>query len=796
MKKPSQAISRMLAIYCATAILPFAFGGSVEPSARPFPLSQVRLLDGPFKQAMERNAEYLLSLDPDRLLHNSRQYAGLQPKGEIYGGWESVGIAGHTLGHYLTAISQQYAATGDKRFHDRIDYIVSQMAECQKGYGDGYVGALPPKELSVLRGFKDGKLELQGGFNFKGGAWVPWYTEHKVLAGLKDAWTLGGNQQAKEVALKLADWVDTVTAGLSPEQQQQMLQVEHGGMLEVLIELYALTGNRRYLDASRRFYQHAIFDPLLAGKDELTGKHANTQIPKIIGEARNYEVTNNADGRRIAEFFWETVVRKRTWVIGGNSDREHFFPVGKASEHLSPATAESCNTYNMLKLTEHIFEWHPSVELSDYYECALYNQILGSQEPKQGMFTYFVSLKPGLFKTFSTPFDSFWCCVGTGMENHTKYGGAIYFHGNDSLYINLFIPSLLDWKEKGLELEQRNDYPRKDFTEFTINGAPNAPLTFLIRCPAWMTGPLGVQLNREPLDVKSQPGQYAEISRVWKKGDRLRITIPMGIHTETLENNPDKISFLYGPLVLAGDLGPVKPSASFPYAKDQLDNARAPTVSVPVLVRPGNAGIVASVKRLPGDDLAFHTEGIGHPEEVTLRPLNSIFYDYYNVYWDVLSELEWKSRASAIQADAEKRKADEARVIDEFNPGEQQSEVDHNLTSARSSTGELHDRKWRDARDGGYLSFQLKVAPNAEQVLRCTYWGDDAGARTFDILIDGKLVATQQLNHHKPGQFFDVEYPIPADLLAGREKSTIRFQAHDKNTAGGLFYCAILKSKK
>ena len=380
-----------------SAAVLFASSAMAHPAAKleTFPLGDVQLLDSPFKAAMERNANYLLELDADRLLHNTRKYAGLEPKGELYGGWESRGIAGHTLGHYLTALSQQYAASGDRRFRERIDYIVAQMAEAQKAYGDGYVGALPQLEIDTLRGLKQGKVDSRDPFTFSSGAWVPWYTQHKVLAGLKDAWVLAGNSQAKDVTLKLAGWVDSVTSGLDAQQLQAMLSVEHGGMREVLIELFHLTGEKRYLDTANRFYHHAVLDPLVAGRDELPGRHANTQIPKITGAARSYEVTGNADDRTAALDFWKIVVRRHSWVIGGNSDGEHFFEPDTASAHLSAATAETCNTYNMLRLTEHLFTWEPGVEYADYYERALYNHILASQEPDRGMFTYFMSLKPG-----------------------------------------------------------------------------------------------------------------------------------------------------------------------------------------------------------------------------------------------------------------------------------------------------------------------------------------------------------------------------------------------------------------
>jgi DUF1680 family protein len=608
-------------------------------TVEPFKLGDVQLLEGPFKTAMERNAAYLLRLEPDRFLHNTRKYAGLEPKGALYGGWESQGIAGHSLGHYLTALAQQFAATGDTRFKERIDYIVAEMAECQKAYGDGYVGALPPLELAALRGLKEGKVEPAGGFNFKGGAWVPWYTQHKILAGLRDAWTLGGNAQAKEVTLRLADWVDTVTAGLTPDQQQLMLSVEHGGMKEVLVDLHARTGQPKYLETANRFHHRAVVEPLAAGRDELAGKHANTQIPKMAGEAVTYEVTGDPAARKTAEFFWDTVVRRHSWVNGGNSDGEHFFPDGTAASHLSPATAESCNTYNMLRLTRHLFTWRPDVQYTDYYERALYNHILASQEPREGMFTYFVSLKPGHFKTYSTPFDSFWCCVGSGMENHTKYGESIYFHGADDVYVSLFIPSVLTWREKNLVLEQRTDYPRSDRVELTVKSAPATPLTLRVRSPAWAEGPLAFQLNGKRLKAEGAPGTYAAIERKWKAGDRLTITIPMRVRTEPLPGSANQVALLYGPVVLAGVLGPAPPSETFPYAKEQNANFKAPVADVPTLTG-DHESVARALKRESPRDLTFRTVGIGEPDEVTLKPFADVHYERYNVYWTLVPKRE------------------------------------------------------------------------------------------------------------------------------------------------------------
>jgi len=742
--------------------------------AEPFPLSDVHLLDSVFKQNMERNARYLLSLEPDRLLHNTRQYCGLQPKGDIYGGWEKRVFAGQTLGHYLTAISQQYAATGDARFRQRIDYIVQEMAVCQERYGDGYIGAMPPLALAALRGLKAGKVGLNG-------AGVPWYTEHKVLAGLKDAWVLGGNAQAKTVALKLADWVDALTAGLTPNQQQEMLVKEFGGMNEVLVELYQLTGNTKYLDVSRRFYHQAVMDPLAAGKDELPGKHANSQIPKVIGEAVRYEATGDENGRKIAENFWNLVTAHYLFAMGGLSDKERFFPEDQASEHLSFQTAETCVSYNMLKLTEHLFEWKPMVAYGDYYEKALYNHILASQEPQHGMFTYFIPLKPGSFRTYSTPEDSFWCCVDTGMENHTKYGEAIYFHDDSNLYVNLFIPSVLTWKERKFTLRQETGYPDGDRTELIIQSASLKPLTLQVRCSSWANGPLTFELNNESLAVDAKPGQFAKIKRVWHPGDRVKIVIPMGLRTEALQGASNKVAIFYGPLLLAGDLGAVPHSTNYPWSREHNANIGATTADVPVFVKESPTSLLGNLRRIPGPRLVFQTTNLAKPKEVVLRPFKDLAYEYYNVYWDVIPEAEWAKQLEA-----------RARLVDEFNPGEHQSEMEHGLVADHSRVGDFKNSKWRDAMDGGFFQFRMKVLPGTPQDLCCTYWGGDTN-RDFDILINGKLLAIQRLSGEKPGKFLDIDYPIATGLIAGMDHITIRFKPHDGSIAGGIFHATVLR---
>ncbi len=606
--------------------------GAPALAALPFGFAEVRLLDGPFRRAMLRNQDYLLSLEPDRLLHNARQYAGLAPKAERYPGWESTGVGGHILGHFLTAASQQVAATGDPRLRARIAYIVSELALCQKAYGDGYVGALPPLELATLRGFGRGLVKMRDPESYEGGAWAPWYTEQKVLNGLKDAWVLTGNTQARDVALRLADWFGAMTATLSRDQLQEMLGVEQGGVVDTLAELSALTGNPGYLETARRFRHRAILDPLLARRDALAGLHANTQIPKITGEARLYEVSGDADSRAIAEFFWESVARHHSYVIGGNSDDEHFFEEPSTPKHIGASSAETCNTYNMLKLTEHLFGWDPRVEYADYYERALYNDILASQEPRKGMFTYFMSLEPGLFRTYCTPYDSFWCCVGTGIENPTRYARAIYFHGADCLYVNLFIPSEVTWRQAGLVLGQETDFPRSGRVTLTVRATPERALAVRVRCPAWAAGPTAFEVNGRRVAV-GEPGTFAELRYAWRRGDRITFEVPMAVRTEAMAGDAHQVAFLYGPAVLAGDLGAAPETATAPYTSDQRANLGAAPVAVPRLVRRG-ADAARTLERSADGSLAFQAATRGGPP-VWLRPFWELSYRRYSVYWEL-----------------------------------------------------------------------------------------------------------------------------------------------------------------
>ncbi len=769
------------------AVLPWVVKPTVPGRVQAFDLADVTLLPSPFQAARDRDTAYLLSLEPDRFLHNFRTEAGLTPKAPIYGGWENSGVAGHILGHYLSALSMEYRATHNPRIKLRVDYIVDELALCQEKNGHGYVSAIPDGKAmfaDVAAGHGDGVHR----------GWVPWYTMHKVMAGLRDAYLYTGNAKAKDVLVKLSDWAVDTTRNLDDAQWQIMLEQEHGGMNEVLADVYALTGDPKYLTLSRKFYQKAVLYPLTRREDDLTGLHGNTQIPKLIGLARLYELTGDPKDKTAAEYFWGRVVHTRTYAIGANTDGEHFDAPGKLSLHLSPVTAETCNTYNMLKLTRHLFQWTPSAEYADFYERALYNHILASQDPKRGMMTYYVSLKPGHFKTYSSPTESFWCCVGTGMENHVKYGDSIYFHDAQSLYVNLFIPSVLKWHEKGLTVHQETRFPDSDTTRLTLTCAKPTTMVLKVRYPSWAHG-MTVSVNGQAQTISGKPGSYVSVHRLWKNGDRVDIILPMHLYTEPMPDDPTKVAILYGPLVLAGQLGDEGIHAPMPYATgDQGAYFRVSDPQVPVLVTDGTA-LTSWLKPVVGSPLTFRTAGAGRPVDVTLKPFYSTYYGRYTVYWDTFTPELWQAHEAEYQAEQERKRALDARTVDEIHPGEQQSEVDHKLQSEKSNTGPgpADGPNWRDAADGGGFSFDLKVQPDTPQDLVCTYWGSEVGNRIFDVSVDGTVVATQTLHENKPGQYFDVATPIPSELVAGKSKINVRFQAKPGAMAGGLFDCRVAR---
>ncbi len=592
---------------------------SVKPKALPFDLKQVRLLDGPLRRSMELNQRFLHGLEADRLLHTFRLTAGLPSSAEPLGGWEkpTVELRGHFTGHYLSACALMYAGAGDDDLRARGNLIVAELAKCQKANGGGYLSAFPPELFERLNAGKR--------------VWAPWYTIHKILAGLLDMHLICGNEQALAVLEGMAGWTKNWAAPISDEHMARILQVEFGGMNDVLYNLYAATGKEEYAALAHRFDHARIFDPLADGRDELKGLHMNTQVPKIIGAARRYELTGEERYRRIAEFFWKQVTGPRAYVTGGSSNREHWrTEPGKLAAELSAETQECCCTYNMLKLTRHLFGWTADARYADYYERALLNGIDGTIDPKTGLTMYFVPLASGYWKRFATPRNSFWCCTGTGVESFSKLADSIYFHDDAGLYVNLFLASELDWREKGLKLRQQTTYPEQEGTALRVEAKSPVRMALSIRVPWWAARGFTVKVNGKTQAGAARPGAYFKIERQWKTGDTVDVSMPMGLHAESMPDDPALQAFLYGPLVLAGELGGPGLTEEMQYGEEQAINQKP--AAAPEF-RAAAANPAEWIKPVPGRKLAFRTTG--QQRDITLIPFSRLFEQRYGVYWSV-----------------------------------------------------------------------------------------------------------------------------------------------------------------
>jgi DUF1680 family protein len=610
-----------------------AEGPKVAPLSvlQPFDLADVDLLESPFLHAQRMTEKYLLSLAPDRLLHNFRVNAGLTPKAPVYGGWESdatwadINCHGHILGHYLSACAHAYRSTGDSRFKARIDYIVGELDACQKAAGTGLICAFPdgPKLVAAhLRGEK-----ISG---------VPWYTLHKIYTGLRDACLLADSVTARAVLLRFADWAVVATRSLTDTQFEAMLAVEHGGMNEIFADLYVMTGSADYRKMAERFSHKAILEPLARGRDYLDGLHANTQIPKVIGFNRVHEIGGDAKYGDAAAFFWRTVAHTRSFATGGHGDGEHFFPMADFANHVFSAKgSETCCQYNMLKLTRALFLRDPKADYADYYERTLYNGILASQDPETGMATYFQGARPGYMKLYHTPENSFWCCTGTGMENHVKYRDSIYFHDDRALYVNLFIPSSVTWRAKGAELTQTTAFPDAASTAFQWKLAKPTDLTLKLRHPGWSRSAI-VLVNGVEATRSVNPGSYVDITRRWHDGDRVELRLAMEVAAESAPAAPDIAAFTYGPLVLAGALGKagLAPGADIVVSERLYGEYNNTPFAPPTLI--GEPAEIARRIR-PGDKPLEFVVDSQEGRQIRLIPYHRIAHERYATYWQLKS---------------------------------------------------------------------------------------------------------------------------------------------------------------
>lgn len=786
-------VAPMLVALACGLFVPAALAAPVEL----FGLDRVRLLDGPFARGQELNREYLLAHDPDRLLAPFLREAGLEPKAEPYGNWESQGLDGHSAGHYLSALAMTYAVTGDAECKQRLDYMVAELARVQEVNGYGYVGGVPDSQRVWSRVTDGDALDVHG-FGLEG-AWVPWYNLHKTFAGLRDAYRVAGNEQARDVLVKLADWCGSVLDQLSDEQMANMLRAEHGGMNEVLADVSAITGDARYLRMAERFSDRAILNPLLAGRDDLTGKHANTQIPKVIGYDRIAEL-GGGDKRwhDAAALFWKNVVEGRSVAIGGNSVGEHFHPADDFSRMIEDRSGpETCNTYNMLRLTESLFRGDAGDvqrgRYADYYERALFNHIRSSQNPETGGYVYFTPMRPRHYRVYSQPEQAFWCCVGSGFESHSKYGEFIYAHeGDGALYVNLFIASRLDWRERGLTLHQETNFPEAPRTTLRLSLAEPTTFALRIRHPSWAGEGYAVTVNGEAAEVGSELGGYTTIEREWRDGDVVKVELPMSLAIEPLPDGSDYVAFRYGPIILAAATGTDDLDGLFAGSgrmEHVAEGPLRPIATAPTLV--AEQGEVADhVIRLEGDSLTFEIAPlIVRPEQsqpLRLVPFARLHEARYQIYWPINSPEAYDEQQRQLAAAEAERLRLEALTIDRVVPGEQQTEVEHNFRGERTDSGSFMGRSWRHA--AGWFSYDLAV-PKEPADLVFTVSGRDRG-RTFDVLINGEVLDTVE-NAGDERDFVDHRYPLP-EALQGKT-ITVRFEAHNDSLAGGLFDLRIVR---
>lgn len=771
-----------------------------------FDLRDVRLLDGPFKVAQQTDIDYMLALDPDRLLAPFLNEAGLKPKADYYPNWETKedndwGLSGHIGGHYLSALAMMYASTGDERIKQRLDFMIKELKNAQQKNGNGYVGGIPNGK-KMWDEIKHGNVRVKDPFNLND-RWVPLYNIHKTYAGLRDAYLYGGNEDAKKMLIKLTDWMLDVTEDLSDDQIQDMLRTEYGGLNETFADVATIVAkenpskSKQYMELARRFSQKALLDPMIRHEDILTGMHANTQIPKVIGFKRIADLDGDKQWSDAAEFFWDNVTEKRSVSIGGNSVREHFHPIDDFKPMIDDVEGpETCNTYNMLKLTKLLFLDSPQDRYIEYFERALYNHILSTEDPIKGGFVYFTSMRPGHYRVYSQPQKCFWCCVGSGLENHAKYGDLIYAHNTDELYVNLFIASVLRWKDKGVMLTQQTQFPDEPKTSFTIDVAKPTAFTLKLRYPTWIkAGSLKLTINGAEQTVDVKPGEYIGLKRTWSKGDTVELQMPMHLEAEQLPDGENYYSFRYGPIVLAAKTTTDDMPGLFADAERMAHVAQGkkyPLTEMPVIIGDPDS-LTDDLTPVPGEPLTFAIKNLYSPlyKNLDLIPFFRVQESRYIVYWrtttaDQIKEMEAKMAAE----EAGKQKLD-AATIDMVYPGEQQPESDHFIDSRDSQTGTHMGRHWRDAT--GWFSYILKDKKREAKKLRIMYYGGDRD-RNFKIIVNGSTIASEQLNGSYGDDFFTEDYTIPESVLkSANGVFTVKFQAEQNSRAGGIFEVRLMK---
>lgn len=765
-----------------------------------FPLGDITLLDGPLKHARDLNVQVLLKYDCDRMLAPYRKEAGLQPRKPSYPNWD--GLDGHVGGHYLSALAIN-AATGNEECRKRMEYMISELQlvldannQRPEAWCHNYIGGVP-NSAKMWTAFS------KGDFGPYFGIWAPFYNIHKMYAGLRDAWLYCGNEQAKNLFLKFCDWAVDITRDLNDGQMEKMLGNEHGGMNEVLADAYAITGEQKYLDCARRFSHRMLLVPLENGKDCLDNMHANTQIPKVIGYQRIAELAHDVQYHNASEYFWEIVTRQRSLAFGGNSRREHFPTKENCIDYINDIDGpESCNTYNMLKLTENLNRVKPDGMYGDFYETAMFNHILSAQHPQHGGYVYFTSARPRHYRNYSAPNEAMWCCVGTGMEDHGKYGQFVWTHDkgvkaeDDALYVNLFVASELNWKDRKMVIRQQTAFP---YAESSVVEVAKGKGTFIlkVRKPSWCENftVKGVGFDADSYEENG----FVCMKRKWKKGDQVKISMPMHAYIKPMINVPQYVAIMYGPILLGMKTGTedmrglIADDSRFgQYAggkKLALDEA-------PILLPKHLDDIAKKLKPVPGKPLHFklatHMENTIDGE---LQPFFEIHDSRYMMYWLALGENDYKAYMQKLADEEKARQALEARTVDKVNPGEQQPETDHRMETDDSNKGNTEGIFFRDAKDGHYFSYLMQTKGETNLSLQLKFWGQDEWRTSeFDIYVNDKLLCSVNNSHRwRTTQFKTVDYAIPSEFVKGKKEIRVKFVAHKGKQVGQIYGVRLVK---
>lgn len=789
-------IFRFSCFYFSLLLFVYGCGESVKTDTlnegvgrmQSFNLSDVRIEDGLFLEAQQAGLKYLLALDADRLLAPFRRDAGIESAMDNYPNWENTGLDGHIGGHYMSALSNMYAATGDTACLNRANYMIDVLAMCQAKNGNGYIGGVPDAK-QMWTDIAEGRIDA-GTFSLNN-KWVPLYNIHKTFAGLYDVYVNTGNKKALDILVKYTNWMYNVCSKLTDDQIQQMLVSEHGGLNEVFVDVADVTGDKKYLELARRFSHRAIIEPLLGGENKLTGLHANTQIPKVIGFKRYADVAGDSAWNAASAFFWNTVVDKWTISIGGNSVREHFHPADDFSSMIeSEQGPETCNTYNMLKLTRLLFLSDPQPKYADYFERALFNHILSSEHREKGGLVYFTPMRPRHYRVYSQPQTSFWCCVGSGIEGQGKYGQMVYSHTDNSLFVNLFIASRLTWRDKNVVLTQSTKFPYDEVSEFKIEASKPTDFNLMIRLPKWVKdGGFKVEVNGKAFDYKLVGG-FACVAKTWETGDVVKVYLPMQTSVEYMPDGSNWVSFVHGPIVL----GAVTSTTDLDglWADDSRMGHVANGPLYPINEAPAivcdDKNLLTAIEPVAGKQLTYRMKNLNNAGDslmLELKPFFDIHEARYVVYWPVYSTSEYEQKKAEMAKKEKEMLALEARTIDKVQPGEQQPESDHFVKFEKSHAGIHHDRHWRSA--AGWFSYEMKK-PNNNCMLLVTYHGLEKN-RDFDILIDEQVVATVKMLGDKGDVFYDEQYVVSAEVLKKLKNKTInlKFSAHEGSATAGIF---------